>query len=147
MRPPNLHALQCSQAARSLRPRFTGECAGHITGGTLREAFGNPPAIFARQNQRTAAQRFERHVQSQHTRVKTATGGAVADRIQIFLQIGQRPQLFDGRRYEARIFQDSIRRVHFPRNLSIVPQARRYDRSRQIVELTACCRGGYPLFN
>jgi hypothetical protein len=147
MRPPNLQALQCSRAARSLRPRLAGECTGRITRRSLGEAFGNPPAIFARQNQRTTAQRFERHVQRQHARVKTTTGGAVADRIQFVLQIAQRPQLFDGRRHEARIFQDAIRRVHFLRNLSIVPKARRDARSRQIVELTACCRGGYTLFN
>jgi hypothetical protein len=146
-RPSNLQTLQRSRAARSPRPRLTGECAGHIDRSALGEAFGNPPAVFARQNQRTAAQRFKRHVERQHARVKTATGSAVADRIQFILQIAQRPQLFDGRRHEARILQDAIRRVHFLRNLSIVPQARRDARSRQIVELTARCRGGYTLFN
>ena len=79
--------------------------------------------------------------------METATGGAIADRVQFVVQVAQRPQLFDGGRHKSRILEDTVRGVHFLRNLDIVLQRMRGARSRQIVELAARCRGGYTLFN
>jgi phosphoenolpyruvate carboxylase len=117
-------------------------CIGGALGETLRDA----PAVLARQDQWTAAQLFQRHVERQHPRLKAAAG-TVADRAQFVLQVAQRPQLFSGRRHKTRVLQDPVRNAHFLRHLDIVLLRKRDTRSRQIVELPARCRGGYTLFD
>ncbi|CAG9227183.1 hypothetical protein PSAB6_470042 [Paraburkholderia sabiae] len=129
---------QCSR-----RPRV----GGRFFGNTLRQALGDPPAVLARHRERTAAQRFQCHIERQHLRLQTAPRAAVADGIQFILQVAQRPQLLDGRRHKTRILQNAVRYSNFLGHQCVVIENLRRTGSRQIIELATRGGSGNPLFD